>query len=166
MGGMTWTEYGEGVTGRLADLHDRVHRGPRAPGIVPRTTVTPHLHPQTRIPKPASPNPHPQTRIPKPDGRQRPLGIASLEDKIVQRALVEVLNAIYETDFLGTRHVRGAMIVVRYADDTVVGFEHRTDAERFLASLRQRLGEFALELHPEKTRPYGSVRGAPSDRRP
>jgi hypothetical protein len=58
------------------------------------------------------------------------------------------------------------MIVVRYADDTVVGFEHRTDAERFLASLRQRLGEFALELHPEKTRPYGSVRGAPSDRRP
>jgi retron-type reverse transcriptase len=42
-----------------------------------------------------------RTYIPKPDGRQRPLGIASLEDKIVQRALVEVLNAIYETDFLG-----------------------------------------------------------------
>jgi RNA-directed DNA polymerase len=42
------------------------------------------------------------------------------------------------------------MIVVRYADDTVVGFEHRTDAERFLADLRVRLAEFALELHPEK----------------
>jgi retron-type reverse transcriptase len=42
-----------------------------------------------------------QTVIPKPDGWQRPLGIASLEDKIVQRAVVEILNAIYETDFLG-----------------------------------------------------------------
>jgi RNA-directed DNA polymerase len=202
--------------------------------------------------------------IPKPDGRQRPLGIAALEDKIVQRAVVEVLNAIYETDFLGfsygfrpgrgqhdaldalavgiesqavnwildadikgffdnishewlmrfvehrvgdrrvlrlirkwltagvvedgvrqpatkgtpqgavispllaniylhyaydqwveqwrRRHAQGAMIVVRYADDTVVGFEHRADAERFLAELRIRMAEFALELHPDKTR--------------
>jgi hypothetical protein len=53
---------------------------------------------------------------------------------------------------------------VRYADDTVVGFEHRTDAERFLASLRQRLGEFALELHPEKTRPIEFGRRAALDR--
>ena len=202
--------------------------------------------------------------IPKPDGRQRPLGIAALEDKIVQRAVVEVLNAIYETDFVGfsygfrpgrgqhdaldalvvgiehravnwildadikgffdnishewmmrfvehcigdqrvlrlirkwlkagvvedgvkqpavkgtpqgavispllaniylhyvydlwakqwrKRHARGAMIVVRYADDTVVGFEHRSDAERFLAAVRIRMAEFALELHPDKTR--------------
>jgi group II intron reverse transcriptase/maturase len=50
------------------------------------------------------------------------------------------------------RHAQGAMIVVRYADDTVVGFEHRADAERFLAELRNRMAEFALELHPDKTR--------------
>jgi RNA-directed DNA polymerase len=50
------------------------------------------------------------------------------------------------------RHAQGAMIVVRYADDTVVGFEHRADAERFLAKLRNRMAEFALALHPDKTR--------------
>src|SRR3954454_6355019 len=44
------------------------------------------------------------------------------------------------------------MIVVRYADDTVVGFEHRADAERFLEAVRTRMAEFALELHPDKTR--------------
>jgi group II intron reverse transcriptase/maturase len=202
--------------------------------------------------------------IPKADGRQRPLGIASLEDKLVQRAVVEVLNAIYEVDFLGfsygfrpqrsphngldalavgilrrkvnwvldadirgffdaidhgwlvkfiehriadprvlrliqkwlsagvmeegrwtaseegspqgatvspllaniylhyvldlwiqqwrKRHARGDVIVVRYADDFVVGFEHKPDAERFLEALRERLRSFALELHPDKTR--------------
>ena len=238
--GMTWAEYGEGLQKRLSDLHARVHRGAyRA-------------------------QPSRRTFIPKPDGRQRPLGIASLEDKVVQRAVVEVLNAIYETDFLGFsygfrpgrgqhdaldalavgigtkavnwivdadirsffdsidhawmmrfvehrigdtrmlrlirkwltagvieddawqpaetgtpqgavispllaniylhdvydlwvqqwrhRHAQGAMVVVRYADDTVVGFEHRSDAERFLAGLRERMADFGLELHPQKTR--------------
>jgi RNA-directed DNA polymerase len=62
------------------------------------------------------------------------------------------------------RHARGAMVVVRYADDTVVGFEHRTDAERFVAELRVRLGEFALELHPEKTRLIAFGRHAAPDR--
>jgi RNA-directed DNA polymerase len=238
--GMTWNAYGDGLESRLHDLEDRIHRG--------SYRAQPSL----------------RAYIPKPDGRQRPLGIASLEDKIVQRAMVEVLNAIYETDFLGfsygfrpgrgqhdaldalavgierlavnwildadikgffdnishdvmmrfvehrigdrrvlrlirkwlkagviedgawqstdrgtpqgavispllaniylhyaydlwvaqwrRRHSRGAMIVVRYADDTVVGFEHKADAERFLAELRTRTAEFALELHPDKTR--------------
>jgi group II intron reverse transcriptase/maturase len=250
--GMTWADYGEGLAERLADLHDRVHRG--------SYRAQPSL----------------RAYIPKPDGRQRPLGIASLEDKIVQRAVVEVLNAIYEVDFLGfsygfrpgrgqhdaldaltvgietqavnwildadikgffdnishewmmklvehrigdrrvlrlirkwlkvgvvedgvrhpaergtpqgsvispllaniylhyvhdlwveqwrRRHVRGAMIVVRYADDTVVGFEHKADAERFLAELRERMAAFELELHPEKTRLIEFGRKAASDR--
>jgi Reverse transcriptase (RNA-dependent DNA polymerase) len=56
------------------------------------------------------------------------------------------------------------MVVVRYADDTVVGFEHRSDAESFLAQLRIRMAEFALELHPEKTRLIEFGRKAGSDR--
>lgn len=250
--GMTWAEYGEGLADRLADLHDRVHRG--------ACRAQPSL----------------RAYIPKPEGQQRPLGIAALEDKIVQRAVVEVLNAIYEADFVGfsygfrpgrgqhdaldalavgigsqavnwivdadirrffdsidhdwmmrlvehrigdrrilhlirkwlkagvveegvrqraekgtpqgavvspllanidlhyvydlwvrqwrQRHAQGAMIVVRYADDTVVGFEHRADAERFMAALRARLAGFALELHPEKTRLIEFGRNAALDR--
>jgi len=75
--GVTWKDYGEGLEARLESLRSRVHSGAyRA-------------------------QPSRRRFIPKPDGRQRPLGIAALEDKIVQRALVEVLNAIYEEDFLG-----------------------------------------------------------------
>jgi RNA-directed DNA polymerase len=238
--GVTWQEYGQGLEENLTDLHGRVHRGSyRA-------------------------LPSRRRYIPKPDGRQRPLGIAALEDKIVQRAVVEVLNAIYEEDFLGFsygfrpgrsqhnaldalavgitrtrvnwildadirsffdtvshdwlirfvehrigdrrmvrlirkwlkagvmedgevkpatvgtpqgavaspllaniylhyvldlwvrqwrhRHAQGNVIVVRYADDLVAGFEYQTDAVRFLAALRERLESFALSLHPDKTR--------------
>jgi len=75
--GLTWQEYGERLEDNLQDLHARVHRGGyRA-------------------------QPSRRRYIPKPDGRLRPLGIASLEDKIVQKAVVDVLNAIYEEDFLG-----------------------------------------------------------------
>ena len=250
--GMTWEAYGEGLEARLSGLESRIHRG--------SYRAQPSL----------------RAHIPKPDGRQRPLGIAALEDKVVQRAVVEVLNAIYETDFLGfsygfrpergqhdaldalavgiesqavnwildadirgffdnishewvmrfvehrvgdrrvlclirkwlmagvvedgvrqpatkgtpqgavispllsniylhyvydlwteqwrQRHAHGAMIVVRYADDTVVGFEHRADAERFLADLRIRMAEFDLELHPDKTRLIEFGKRAASDR--
>jgi group II intron reverse transcriptase/maturase len=75
--GVTWRDYGEDLERRLEDLHGRIHRG--AYRALPSRRVY----------------------IPKPDGRQRPLGIAALEDKIVQRALVEVLKAIWEGDFLG-----------------------------------------------------------------
>jgi hypothetical protein len=75
--GVSWAAYGEGLERKLVDLHDRIHRGAY------------RAQPSRRV------------YIPKPDGRERPLGIAALEDKIVQRALVEVLNAIWEEDFLG-----------------------------------------------------------------
>ena len=75
--GVTWADYGLDLEDNLEDLHARVHRGAY------------RAKPSRRV------------FIPKADGRQRPLGITSLEDKILQRAVVEVLNAVYEADFLG-----------------------------------------------------------------
>ena len=75
--GVTWRDYGLDLEANLRDLHARVHRGAY------------RARPSRRV------------FIPKPDGRLRPLGIAALEDKILQRAVVEVLNAVYEEDFLG-----------------------------------------------------------------
>src|ERR1022692_1593 len=75
--GVTWRDYGLDLEANLQDLHARVHRGAY------------RARPTRRV------------FIPKPDGRLRPLGVAALEDKILQRAVVEVLNAIYEQDFLG-----------------------------------------------------------------
>ena len=75
--GLIWTDYEQNLERNLEDLHARIHRG--AYRALPSR----------------------RTYIPKPDGRQRPLAIAALEDKIVQRATVAVLNAIYEEDFLG-----------------------------------------------------------------
>src|ERR1700751_3615642 len=238
--GETWRHYGEELERNLRDLSERLKRGAYRAKPVRRVYIA------------------------KTDGRQRPLGVPALEDKIVQRAAVEVLNAIYKTDFLGfsygfrpgrsqhqaldalyagllTRKVnwvldldirgffdsidhgwlvkfiehriadprrvrliqkwlnagvledgkrmrvgegtpqggsaspllanlylhyafdlwvrvwrqkqaRGDMIVVRYADDAVLGFQHRSDAERFWKELSERLRKFGLELHPEKTR--------------
>jgi RNA-directed DNA polymerase len=238
--GVTWEDYGQDLEENLRDLRARVHCG----GYRAR--------PSRRV------------FIPKPDGRQRPLGVAALEDKVLQRAVVEVLNTVYEADFLGfsygfrpgrsphqaldalafgiqrkrvnwvldtdfreyfssldhqwlerflehrtadrrvlrliqkwlaagviedgawtafeegvpqgasvspllgnvymhyvfdlwahqwrTRRARGDVVIVRFADDAVVGFEHRDDAERFWADLRDRLAKFSLELNAEKTR--------------
>ncbi len=75
--GITWQQYSEDLEANLQALYERLHRGAY------------RAKPSRRV------------FIPKPDGRLRPLGIAALEDKILQRALVEVLNAIYENDFLG-----------------------------------------------------------------
>ena len=250
--GMTWAEYGEGLEDRLRDLHGRVHRG--------GYRAQPSL----------------RTYIPKTDGRLRPLGIASLEDKIVQQAVVWVLQAIYEEDFLGfsygfrpgrsqhnaldavwvaimhrkvnwvldadvrsffdsvshkwmerfvehrvgdqrvlrlihkwlkagvsedgqwsstvvgtpqgatvspllanvylhyvldlwveawrKRYARGEVYIVRYADDFVMGFQYRDDAEAFQHALRQRMQKFGLELNAEKTRLIEFGRFARDDR--
>jgi len=238
--GLTWRTYAEDLDRNLTDLHARVHRG--AYRALPSR----------------------RQYIPKVDGRERPIAIAALEDKVVQRATVAVLNVIYEEDFLGfsygfrpkrgqhdaldalvvgitskkvnyildadirsffdsvsqfhlvrflehriadsrmirliqkwlkagvledgvvrvsdtgtgqgsvispllanvylhytldlwaarwrRREATGDMIIVRYADDVAVGFEHESDARRFWDAMRERLQEFSLSLHPEKTR--------------
>jgi group II intron reverse transcriptase/maturase len=237
---LTWKDYEADLERNLEDLHNRVRSGAY------------RARPSRRV------------YIPRPDGRQRPLAVAALEDKIVQRAVVTLLNAIYEEDFLGVsygfrpgrsthdaldalcvgihskkvsfildadirsffdeinqewlirflehrigdrriirliqkwlkagvmedgvvtvsdrgtgqgsvispllaniylhyaldlwalrwrrRVATGDMIFVRYADDFIVGFQHESDARRFLDEMRERLGKFALSLHPEKTR--------------
>jgi group II intron reverse transcriptase/maturase len=251
--GVTWEDYEKDLGRKLADLHSRVHRGAY------------RAQPSRRV------------FIPKPDGRQRPLAIAALEDKIVQRATAKVLNAICEEDFLGFsygfrpgrdahdamdalvvgindrkvnfildadiekffdsvsqerliefvehrigdtriirliqkwlkagvledevvttsdkgtgqgsvispllaniylhyafdlwanqwrhREAKGDMVIVRYADDIIVGFQHEADARRFLEAMRERLGKFALTLHPDKTRLIEFGRFAAANRR-
>jgi group II intron reverse transcriptase/maturase len=253
--GETWKHYGEQLGENLQDLSQRLQRGAYRAKPVRRAYIE------------------------KADGRQRPLGVPVLEDKLVQRAVVEVLNAIYEQDFAGfsygfrpgrgphdalnaltvaiqTRRVswvldadiksffdtlqhswlvkfvehrvadrrivrliqkwlragvldegrrvrsevgtvqggsispllaniylhyvfdlwtrqwrkkqaRGQVIVGRYADDFVVGFEHRHEAEQFLVDLKQRFSQFGLELHPDKTRliEFGRFAASNRDRR-
>jgi group II intron reverse transcriptase/maturase len=251
--GMTWQDYEADLEPRLRDLHERVHRGAYRP------------------------QPSRRTFIPKADGKQRPLAIAALEDKIVQGATVMVLNAIYEGNFCGfsygfrpgrgphdaldalcvaidkrkvnwivdadiqnffgavsqewlvrfvehrvgdkriirlirkwlkagiledgivtvddkgtgqgsvispllgniylhyvldlwaqrwrQREATGDMIIVRYADDVIVGFEREDDARRFLGEMRARLEEFALSLHPDKTRLIEFGRHAAANRK-
>jgi group II intron reverse transcriptase/maturase len=243
--GETWRHYGEALEDNLGDLSDRLKRGAY------------RAQPVRRV------------YIPKPDGRQRPIGVPTLEDKIVQRSTVEVLNAIYEQEFVGfsygfrpgrsqhqaldalavglgraqvnwvlnvdirgffdtvdhewlvkmiehrigdrrvvhliqkwlragvledgkrtvmdvgtpqggsispllaniylhyvfdlwvqrwrAKRMGGDVIVVRFADDIIVGIQHRATAERFQTELRDRFATFGLALHPDKTRivPFG-----------
>jgi RNA-directed DNA polymerase len=100
--GVTWRGYGQNLGENLEDLHARVQRG--AFRAVPSRRVL----------------------IPKPDGRQRPLGVASLEDKVLQRAVVEVLNAVYEEDFLGFSYgFRPGRSAHDALDALAVGIERR-----------------------------------------
>ena len=101
------------------------------------------------------------------DGVRQPATKGTPQGAVISPLLANIyLHYVYDlwAEQWRRRHARGAMIVVRYADDTVVGFEHRSDAERFLAELRIRMAEFALELHPEKTRLIEFGRRAASDR--
>lgn len=173
--GVSWEQYGESLEQNIQRLCEQIHRGAYRAA------------------------PSRRTYIPKHDGSMRPLGIATIEDKIAQGAVAEVLNVIYEEEFYGfwvkagvmeegkwigseqgtpqgavispllaniylyhvfdqwahvwrKRQATGEVVIVRYADDIVVGFQHQRDAERFHAELRERLKKFALDLHPEKTR--------------
>jgi len=156
--GLTWQEYEKDLDRRLEDLLSRVHRG------------TYRALPSKRA------------YIPKPDGRQRPLGIVALEDKIVQHAVGTVLNQIYEEDFLGfsfgSRPGRSAhdaldalsVGILRkkvnwvldadirdcfgsFSHEWMVKFlQHRIGDRRILRLRRERLQKFGLELHPGKTR--------------
>jgi RNA-directed DNA polymerase len=101
------------------------------------------------------------------DGVRQPATKGTPQGAVISPLLANIyLHYAYDlwTTQWRKRHARGAMIVVRYADDTVVGFERRSDAELFLAQLRIRMAEFALELHPEKTRLIEFGRRAASDR--
>jgi RNA-directed DNA polymerase len=153
--GLTWQDYEADLERKLDDLHARVHRGAyRA-------------------------SPSRRQYIPKPDGRQRPLAVAALEDKIVQRATIVLLNAIYEEDFLGFsygfRAKRGqhdaldALIVgitskkVNYVLDADISRNRASFilGQAFVLPLNTRGGSRMREI-----RPYGSVRGALSNGRP
>jgi hypothetical protein len=100
--GVTWHDYGEDLEANLRDLHGRVHRGAY------------RARPSRRV------------YIPKADGRQRPLGVAALEDKLLQRAVVGVFNSIYEADFLGFSYgFRPGRSPHHALDALVVGIERK-----------------------------------------
>ncbi len=101
------------------------------------------------------------------DGVRRPATKGTPQGAVISPLLANIyLHYVYDlwVEQWRKRHARGSMIVVRYADDTVVGFEHRADAERFLEAVRTRMAEFALELHPDKTRLIEFGRRAASNR--
>ncbi len=127
--GVTWEAYGQELEANLRDLHARLHTG--------RYRARPSR----------------RAYIPKADGRQRPLGIATLEDKVAQRAVVEVLNAIYEVDFLGFSYgFRPGRSPHHALDALAVGIERKrvnwvldADIREFFTSLDHRWLEKFLE---------------------
>src|SRR5258706_1422869 len=129
--GLTWADYAAALDRNLTDLHARIHSGA-------------YRALQSR-----------RQYIPKADGKQRQTTEGTPQGSVASPLLANMyLHYVYDlwVEQWRTRHARGDMIVVRYADDTIVGFQHRQDAERFLIDLKERLAKFALSLHPEKTR--------------
>jgi hypothetical protein len=135
--GVTWQEYAVGLEDRITDLHSRLHRG--AYRALPSRRVY----------------------IEKADGRKRPLGVWSdtetgtAQGSVISPLLANIyLHYVFDlwVDVWRKKHARGEVIVIRYADDIILGFQWETDADRFRQSLGERLGKFGLELHPDKTR--------------
>ena len=134
--GETWRHYGEQLEGNLQDLAERLKRGAYRAKPVRRVY------------------------IPKADGRQRPLGVTALEEGTPQGGSASPLLANVYLHYVfdlwvqawRRKRVHGDVIVVRFADDIVVGFNSKADADQFRAELTERLKKFNLELHPEKTR--------------
>jgi hypothetical protein len=120
--GVTWQEYGQDLEARLSDLHGRVHRGSY------------HAQPSRRVWCPEG--------TPKADGRQRPSGIAALEDKIVQYAVGTVLNQIWEEDFLGFTHICGTSHKTGYF--TV---RRKTIGKRMAAELKDIRAKLRQPMH-------------------
>jgi retron-type reverse transcriptase len=135
---VTWEQYEKGLEDNLRDLHSRLHKGAY------RAT------------------PSRRAYIPKADGRQRPLGIAALEDKIVQRAVTEVLNAIYEVDFLGFSWFRpggGRVALDARGRDTVEEISWILDGYRgYFGSIDHDAADRVLEhrIADGRCRPSGS----------
>jgi len=146
---VTWGQYGMDLEENLQGLSERLKRGAY------------RARPVCRV------------HISKEDGRQRPIGIPVLEDKVVQGGSVSPLLANIYLHYVfdlwahdwRQKKSRGDVVIVRYADDFVVGFQYRDDAERFLKELRDRFEDFGLELHPEKTRLIEFGRFATDNRR-
>src|SRR6266436_668334 len=111
--GLTWTEYEQNLDRNIEDLHARVHRG--AYRALPSRRVY----------------------IPKPDGRQRPLAVAALEDKIVQRAVATLLNAIYEEDCVGIHSKKVSFIL----DADIRSFFDEINQEWLIRFLEHRIGD-------------------------
>jgi hypothetical protein len=149
---VTWKEYAEGVEDRLRDLHDRVHRGAY------------RAQPSRRV------------YILKSDGRQRPLmedgewketEVGTPQGSSISPLLANVYLH-YALDLwvmAWRRQAVGDVIMVRYADDAVLGFENREEAERLRRELQEQLRRVGLELHPEKTRMIEFGRFAESNRK-
>jgi len=133
--GVTKDQYGQELSKNLADLHERLKTKRYRHQLIRRV------------------------HIPKPNGKTRPIGVSTVEDKLVQDVVREVLGAIYEQDFLDcscgssvSPRLIGEASLVRYADDFVLTFERRDDAERVWRVIGKRMQRFGLTLHPDKSR--------------
>jgi hypothetical protein len=179
--GETWQQYGHGLEDRLTDLHSRVHRGayrakpsrrvylPKADGRQ-RPLGIAALEVQHRVA---------DRRILRliqkwlkagvmEDGKREETEIGTPQGAVVSPLLANVyLHYVFDLwiDAWRRKIARGQVVAVRYADDLVMGFQYREDAERLLREFQERLGKFGLELHPEKTRLLEFGRFAAIDRR-